>query len=512
MPELDPVKQQMFEKLRVVPFFNQFPDELIAEIALICEMIRYEEGEEVMKQNQYNQNLFLLNEGRVGVYVDGGKVAELDQFGDLLGEMSVVQGLPSSATILAEDASELFRIGVTELNNVSGVQKDRLQHMVFRIYASVLSEKLRKTNEKAKHFEDLSIQLTDAKTGLEEVNASLEQKVEDRTAALYTKTQDLLASNQKLENQNIELIVSHKKLEELYLTKRATFVQLQRLYKEHLVPLKGRIGQLQETVTEPEDKRSLITADEDIEGVITLLQPITELYESEKNIQSQKVLLLDGTKKMQILAKMALGTTGADLTVAKTEEEAEDAFHQSKFDIVYLDESLLNLASEIQNRAPSTNMVIMTSEDIPSAIRKLQELPKMPNVVSRSLVNRSFTMTNIGTSLSKLASKDIFGLEKYLSWGTEIKELDILRSDQRTQYNEAVMEYFGQLGVRSSHRGRVSQALEEMLMNAIYDAPVDKAGQQLYNHLDRKNIVELGPDHQAQLRIGTEGGMMRVAV
>jgi signal-transduction protein with cAMP-binding, CBS, and nucleotidyltransferase domain len=184
LPELDPVKFQMFEKLKTVPFFQQFTDELIAEIAQISEIIRYEEGEEILKQNQYNQNLFLLNQGRMGVYVDGGKVAELDQFGDLLGEMSVVQGLPSSATILAEESSELFRIGVTELYNVSGVQKDRLQHMVFRIYATVLANKLRKTNNKAKKFEELTVQLTEAKEGLEPANASLEAKVEMRTADL----------------------------------------------------------------------------------------------------------------------------------------------------------------------------------------------------------------------------------------------------------------------------------------------------------------------------------------
>ncbi|MEO0336891.1 MAG: cyclic nucleotide-binding domain-containing protein, partial [Pseudomonadota bacterium] len=234
LPEIDAITQQMFEELRELTFFKQFPEELILEIAQICEMIRYEDGEEILKQGQYNQNLFLLKEGRIGVYVDGGKVAELDKSGDLIGEMSVVQGLPSSATIVAEASSELFRIGVTELNSLSGVQKDRLQHMVFRIYASVLATKLRKTNDKAKKFEVLSIELTEAKESLENANASLEQKVEKRTADLYTKTQDLLASHQKLESQNIELIASHRKMEELYLTKRATFVQLQRLYKDHL--------------------------------------------------------------------------------------------------------------------------------------------------------------------------------------------------------------------------------------------------------------------------------------
>ncbi|MEO0337223.1 MAG: hypothetical protein AAF202_12575, partial [Pseudomonadota bacterium] len=246
--------------------------------------------------------------------------------------------------------------------------------------------------------------------------------------------------------------------------------------------------------------------------VIALLEPITMLYESEKNIQAQKVLLLDGTKKQQILAKMALGTTGAELKVARNNEEAEEAFHGSQYDIIYLDESMLDLAAQIQNRSPATNMVIMTSEDIPAAIQKLQKLPKMPNVVSRSLVNRSFTMKNIGTSLSKLASKDIFGLEKYLSWGSEIKEICVKRSDEREKYNETVMEYLGQLGVRSSHRSRVSQVLEEMLMNAIYDAPLDEAGNQMYNHLERTKVVELGPEHEATLRYGSDGIMMAVAM
>ena len=154
------------------------------------------------------------------------------------------------------------------MNEIEGMNKDIMQHTLYRVYASVLSDKLRKTNEKAKHFENLSGQLTTAQEELEQTNASLEEKVEQRTQDLYTKTQDLIKSHNKLENQNVELIASHRKLEELYLTKKATFSKLQILYKDHLIPLKDSVNSLSGQVTEEKDKHALKVVDQDIQDVM----------------------------------------------------------------------------------------------------------------------------------------------------------------------------------------------------------------------------------------------------
>ncbi len=506
-----PVIIQMAQRLREVCFFADFPDELLFEIAEITNVVRFENGEDILKQGQFNSSIYLIISGKIGVYVDDGKVAELETFGDLIGEMSVIQGKACSATIRAEDSVELFRIGINDINNFSKGDRDRLRHTLYKIYASVLVDKLHATNQKAKKIEHINEELEVTKAELEIANEKLEKKVEQRTQDLYRKTQDLINSHSKLETQNVELLASHRKLEELYSTKKMTFKKLEELYKDHLIPLRLTLDTLEMEVPE-ESLAEVKLAGHEVLETIGLLEPITELFRAEQAMEQQKVLLADSQKKQQILAKMALGGTGAQLEIATTPEEAEEAISKSTFDIIFADETMFDFINKVPSISPTSKVVLMTADSVPNYLQQVKSMTYMPNIVSRSSEDRAFTMKNIVTSVSKLTSQDIFGPDKYLSWGVEIRELDIVSSDQRASLIGSVEEYFEKLGIRRANRDRAGLVLEELLMNAIYDAPTDENGKAIYNHLDRKTKVELGPEHQAKLRYATDGMLMAVSV
>lgn len=511
IPNHSPIIMQMAQKLREVGFFADFPDELLLEIAEITNVVRFEAEEDILKQGQFNSSLYLLTSGKVGVYVDQGQVAELESFGDLIGEMSVIQSKPCSATIRAEGTVELFRIGINDINSFSQEDQERLRHTLYRIYASVLVDKLQATNQKAKNIERINEELGITKAELEIANEKLEKKVEQRTQDLYRKTQDLINSHSKLETQNVELLASHKKLEELYSTKKLTFQKLEELYKDHLIPLRLTLDSLEVTVPEESQEEVKMAGNEVLE-TIGLLEPITELFRAEQAMEQQKVLLADSQKKQQILAKMALGGTGAMLEIASTPEEAEEAISKGTFDIIFADETMFDLINKVPSICPTSKVVLMTADSVPNYLQEVKKMSYMPNIVSRNSEDRAFTMKNIVTSVSKLTSRDIFGIEKYLAWGAEVRELDVVSSDQRLELISSVEKYFEELGIRRSNRDRASLVMEELLMNAIYDAPTDDKGNSVYNHLDRKTKVELAPEHQAKLRYATDGMLMAVSV
>jgi CRP-like cAMP-binding protein len=508
---VSPLTEQMAERLKRVEFFAHFPEQLLLEIAEITEVVRFEGGEEILKKNQYNSSLYLLISGRVAVHVDGGKVAELSHFGDLLGEMSVIQGRPCGATIQAEESVELFRIGLSQIAQFLPANQERLHHTLFRVYASVLADKLHATNQKAKHIERMNSQLETTKIELELAKSKLEKKVEERTKDLNAKTQDLILSHAKLETQNIELHASHKKLEELYSTKKATFSKLEELYKEHLIPLKITLNELEVKI--PAKSRSEVKkAGKEVLDVISMLEPITSVFRKEQAMESQKVLLVESQKKQQILAKMALGGTGALLTIVSTAEEAIEVVKKQTFDIIFIDEALFDFCERVPELCPTSEVVLMTGESVPNYIHKLKTLSYMPNIISRNAEDRTFTMKNIVTSVSKLTSKDVFGIDKYLSWGVEIHEAEVISSGRRDELVQKTDDYFAELGIRKSNRDRSRLVLEELLMNAIYDAPTDESGKALYNHLERNQDIELEEKHHAKMRFATDGMLMAVSV
>src|SRR5207253_5524759 len=139
-------------------------------------------------------------------------------------------------------------------------------------------------------------------------------------------------------------------------------------------------------------------------------------------------------------------------------------------------------------------------------------LSAIPHIVSRDEGDRTFTVKNIMTTVTKLLSRDIFGLEKYLSWGVEIQSSQVVSSKQRAELITQVDTYFGNLGIRRANRDRIRTVIEEMLMNAIYDAPADAAGKSLYNHLPRTTELALKPEEQGVIRFATDGMLIAISV
>ena len=108
--------------------------------------------------------------------------------------------------------------------------------------------------------------------------------------------------------------------------------------------------------------------------------------------------------------------------------------------------------------------------------------------------------------------RDLFGLEKYMMWGIEAQERAIAHSDDRAQLIEDMQAHLKSLGVRSSITDRAATVAEELLMNAIYDAPVDSSGKHHYAHLPRTQKVELKESERGSFRFACDGMLAAISV
>lgn len=504
--------QNTFEILNSLEFFRHFPEHLMKELMQIASLKTYNDGDILLKQGQENSNLYFLFSGRVSVLVDGGLVAHLDTKGDLLGEMSVISKLPCAATIMANEPVQIIQLEAAKIHQLENINIDQLQHTLYRIYANILTEKLRLTNQKAKHFEDLSNSLERTKEKLQNINVELEKKVEERTLDLKERNDELRASYTDLENRNTELAASHSKLEELISSRDLTLLKMERLQKEHLEILKDAIVDLKKQ-PELENLSQLDTAEVKIKEVIEMIEPITSQLHTVRQLQKQKVLLAESVKKQQIVAKLALGSSGVEFKIASQFDEAQKLIDSNQFDIIFVDTQMIPLIDYAKKRQKRAQFVLITGDEISSYLPVLLGRSFVPNIVSRDIDDRSFTIKNIVTSVSKLASSNIFGLEKYLAWGVNIKEHTVLHSNQRSELISDMLNYFTELGIRKSNLGRCQIVAEELLMNAIYDAPRDKStGKSIYNHLPRTEQVELKDEEQSQFKYASDGLFMAISV
>jgi anti-sigma regulatory factor (Ser/Thr protein kinase) len=100
----------------------------------------------------------------------------------------------------------------------------------------------------------------------------------------------------------------------------------------------------------------------------------------------------------------------------------------------------------------------------------------------------------VATSV-KVLTGDLFGIEKYLGWGARIEHREVDGYDAKRTALDDVSEFARECGARRSLITRIESVVDELLMNALYDAP---------------DLGRTGAP--ATLRFGTDGRLIAVSV
>lgn len=88
------------DDLRQVPLFAGLKDTELNNVHEIAKEVRFEPGIAVVETDQSGVGFHLIQDGNADVYVAGELVATFGP-GDYFGEMSVLDGKPRSATVVA---------------------------------------------------------------------------------------------------------------------------------------------------------------------------------------------------------------------------------------------------------------------------------------------------------------------------------------------------------------------------------------------------------------------------
>lgn len=104
---------------------------------------------------------------------------------------------------------------------------------------------------------------------------------------------------------------------------------------------------------------------------------------------------------------------------------------------------------------------------------------------------------------------DIFGLEKYLAWGVLVTERQVTSYDEKRDALYEIADYAKDMGARRQTVARIESVADEMLMNALYDAPAIRYG--VRPRIGNRSGPPLGSE-PAILRYGCDGRWFAVSV
>jgi hypothetical protein len=108
-------------------------------------------------------------------------------------------------------------------------------------------------------------------------------------------------------------------------------------------------------------------------------------------------------------------------------------------------------------------------------------------------------------SATKTLEHDLFGLHKYFPWGVTVFSMKVNNYEDKTEAINIIMQYAEAAGMRGPVRDRIQLACDELMMNALYHAPVDDKGREKYRDTPRKELAKLSQVSAIQVQYGCSG-------
>jgi hypothetical protein len=118
------------------------------------------------------------------------------------------------------------------------------------------------------------------------------------------------------------------------------------------------------------------------------------------------------------------------------------------------------------------------------------------------------TTRELGITSEKLVSRDLFGLEKYLARGTKVGERAVNDESAKRSAIAEVCAWAESIGARRPIVHRIANVVDELLMNAMIDAPRESQPTLSYAPGGTINPMQ----HRALLRWGCDGTQIAVSV
>lgn len=239
-------------------------------------------------------------------------------------------------------------------------------------------------------------------------------------------------------------------------------------------------------------------------------------------LQTPTIAVVTSNRTLKRHVTRALGSAGyAVQQVAADRDAIERSVHQrytmhiADIDLGY--DLLLLLLEGLSQHAPELPVLVLSHSDSNTHLARLLDHASLNNLIvrrgglsaSRSLIDEH----ELIVTCTKLIERDIFGIEKYLpAWGIKLHRQTIDRSTEKYQALEALEHFLEDIDCHAAIIPEICNAADELLMNAIFNAPRDLSGEPKYVNVARSEAVCLQPEEQIDFSFACDGRHVALAV
>ncbi len=190
------------------------------------------------------------------------------------------------------------------------------------------------------------------------------------------------------------------------------------------------------------------------------------------------ILVVHGDRKTQRTIHRILGATLYTIDAVDNVVQAAKLLRQHVPALVVLQHQLLSEQAgrdfvEEASKAGTTGCLVLADSGDTHDIPRLFATGSLTNLLTHPMpvLAEELTVTAL-----KLLRNDIFGLDKYMSWGVDAHTVQLTNTLDRTEAVDALARDVREFGLGPRVASMASLVADELLSNALYDAPVDEHG------------------------------------
>jgi hypothetical protein len=178
--------------------------------------------------------------------------------------------------------------------------------------------------------------------------------------------------------------------------------------------------------------------------------------------------------------------------------------------VLHLDGELATAAAELLPRLTGDARVIAILPK--SNLAAIVDIMQSSDRIAGMLMQENFDSRQLSAMATRVIAGDIFGLEKMITWGTQIHSQLVGDYQEKSLCIAQISEFAELMGVRRKYREAIDQCIDEMMMNALYDAPVDEQGKPLFSEIPTKTRISLRVEQKVVVQYACDGKQFAVSV
>jgi anti-sigma regulatory factor (Ser/Thr protein kinase)/CheY-like chemotaxis protein len=227
--------------------------------------------------------------------------------------------------------------------------------------------------------------------------------------------------------------------------------------------------------------------------------------------RTRTILVVHGDRKTQRTVHRILGGTFCPIEIVATLAEAEARLaDEHPFLLVVDHELVLNEhGREVLGRREGAPVLVLLHDPQPDDLSAMLGVDHLSYLLANPM---PLLAEEMSITALKLIRGEIFGLEKYLAWGVEIRDRTLTDADQRTDIVEALSEDVHQAGFGPRVAAQATLIADELLSNALYNAPLDDRGDRYLAEVARHGSRPLVGREQVLLRYACDARYLAIEV